>query len=57
MDFFQTGRITWSIYPLLGWGIGIFFHTMGVFWTQGEDFEKEFEKWRQERRSKEALPE
>jgi phosphate/sulfate permease len=25
----------WFIWPLLGWGIGIFFHFMGVFFFSG----------------------
>ena len=31
----------WFIWPLLGWGIGLFFHGMGVFVFSGGDSVKE----------------
>jgi len=35
----------WVIYPALGWGIGIAFHFFSVRQTEGEEYEKEFDKW------------
>jgi hypothetical protein len=46
IDVVSDGRLEWAIYPLLGWGIGLAFHAVGVFATKGEDFQKEFEEWR-----------
>lgn len=40
----------WFIYPLLGWGIGIAMHTWYVNQTEGENFERELEQWRSQRR-------
>lgn len=41
----------WFVYPLLGWGIfGVLTHALSVF-TRGTDFDKEFAKWREERKS------
>ncbi len=32
----QSPGATWFYWPLLGWGIGVFFHGMGVFvWGEG----------------------
>ena len=32
----QSPRDLWFFWPLLGWGIGVFFHGMGVFvWGEG----------------------
>ena len=31
VDFFTSPGIWWFYWPLLGWGIGLFFHGMGVF--------------------------
>ncbi len=35
----------WFIYPALGWGIGIAFHFFSARQTEGDDYEKEFDKW------------
>lgn len=40
----------WAIWPLMGWGIGVFFHAVSAFATGGSDFEKEFATWRKKRR-------
>ncbi len=32
---------SWFIWPLIGWGIGLFFHGMGVFVFTGEPAYKE----------------
>src|SRR5688500_13463818 len=36
----------WAAYPLLGWGIGIMFHTVNSFNTHSEEYQKEFERWK-----------
>ncbi len=50
MDFFSNGRLEWAYWPVFGWGIGMAFHALSVFNTQSEDFQKEFEQWREQRR-------
>ncbi len=37
-------RYHWFIWPLLGWGIGIFFHFMGVFVFSGSIKERMIQK-------------
>lgn len=49
MDFFTTGRITWSIWPLLGWGIGILSGIAEVFFSGPAEQEKAFQKWKMKR--------
>jgi hypothetical protein len=39
----------WAIWPLLGWGLGLFFHARSALATGGEEFEREFAAWRAER--------
>ena len=51
MDFWMTRRLTWSVFPLLGWGIGMAFHTAGTF-VRDSDYEPEFAKWREKRRKR-----
>ena len=36
----------WAVWPILGWGIGIFSHGRCALRTAGEGFEKEFQEWR-----------
>lgn len=52
MDYFTSGHITWSIFPLLGWGIGLAFDTVSTFNRSDEDYQKGFEKWRAKRRKR-----
>lgn len=36
----------WAIFPVLGWGLGLFFHWWSVYQTKSEDYEMAFQKWR-----------
>ena len=55
LDIFKDGRLSWAMYPLLGWGIGIAFHALSTFNRANEDFQEEFDAWRSERRAQEEL--
>ncbi len=35
----------WAIFPLLGWGLGLFFSGMKAYKTNGESYERDFEEW------------
>ena len=45
----KDGRLSWFLYPTLGWGIGVFFHSLGVLNTRSTQFQKEFREWRKNR--------
>lgn len=47
------GGYFWPIWPILGWGLGLFFHALASLPTSGPTFEAAFEQWREERRRKE----
>ncbi len=36
----------WVIFPILGWGLGLFFHWWSVYQSKSEDYEIAFQKWR-----------
>jgi transcriptional regulator with XRE-family HTH domain len=36
LDWKQNGRLVWSFYPILGWGLGLFFHGMKVVRISGD---------------------
>ncbi|MBD2250584.1 2TM domain-containing protein [Nostoc parmelioides] len=35
----------WAIFPLLGWGLGLFFSGMKAYKTSGESYEHDFQEW------------
>ena len=41
----------WFLFPLVGWGIGIYAHAQEVFNPKSGEFRKEFQKWREQRQS------
>ncbi|MCC5629639.1 2TM domain-containing protein [Nostoc sphaeroides CHAB 2801] len=36
----------WAIFPVLGWGLGLFFHWWSVYQSKSEDYEIAFQNWR-----------
>jgi len=36
----------WAIFPILGWGLGLFLHWWSVYHSKTEDYEIAFQKWR-----------
>ena len=50
INVLTSPRYLWFLWPLIGWGIGVFFHALGVFaFTEGSSIkerliEKEMEK-------------
>lgn len=46
----------WAIYPILGWGIGLAFHTVEAFNSRVPESDREFARWkrRRARRAEEA---
>lgn len=50
INLLTSSQYLWFKWPLIGWGIGLFFHALGVFVFSGESaikeqmFQKELEK-------------
>ncbi|GAB4244992.1 MAG: hypothetical protein Kow0049_34910 [Stanieria sp.] len=40
-----AGTITWSMYILLFWGLGIALNGWKAYQTQGEEYERAFQRW------------
>lgn len=39
----------WPLWPMIGWGIGLFFHWMGAYvFPKGDAVEKEYDKLKQQ---------
>lgn len=45
------GSNPWSLYPLLGWGMGVMLDAAATFkWIDHDDYEKAFKKWKKKRK-------
>lgn len=47
--FTTSGRLTWAVWPILGWGIGVAFHAWSALNSDSEGFQEEFEQFRSKR--------
>jgi hypothetical protein len=36
----------WAIFPILGWGLGLFFHGWSAYQTEGAVYERAFQLWK-----------
>ncbi|MEA5616329.1 2TM domain-containing protein [Cronbergia sp. UHCC 0137] len=45
INLFTSPGYFWAIFPILGWGLGLFFHGMKAYKTQGELYEHDFQQW------------
>ncbi|MGJ5675855.1 MAG: 2TM domain-containing protein [Nostochopsis sp.] len=46
LNLFTTPSYFWAIFPLLGWGLGLFFHGLSVYRNEGKAYDQAFKKWR-----------
>jgi len=44
IDLVTGGGISWSIFPILGWGLGVFFDGMSKLRYNDEEFQKYYQK-------------
>ena len=52
INLFTSPRYLWFKFPLIGWGIGIFFHGMSIFIFSGSKFKATKERMIQEEMGK-----
>lgn len=45
VNLIAVGTLTWSIYILLFWGLGVALNGWKAYQSQGEDYEKAFQRW------------
>ncbi|MEH1795204.1 2TM domain-containing protein [Nostoc sp.] len=46
LNFITSPSYFWAIFPVLGWGLGLFLHWWSVYQSKSEDYEIAFQKWR-----------
>lgn len=55
LDLISGGGLSWSLYILVIWGLGIGFNAWNTFQLQGEDYEVAFQQWYQQRQLKQSF--
>lgn len=50
-----AGELTWSLYVLLLWGLGLGLNTWNTYQHRGEDYERAFQKWHRQQRLKQSM--
>ena len=40
----DDGGIPWPVWPAIGWGIGLMFHYIGAYVSDGHSVEREYDK-------------
>ncbi len=52
INLFTSGKLTWAVWPILGWGIGLAFHAWAALNSDSESFQEEFEQFRRKQARK-----
>ncbi len=49
LDWLSSGRLSWSLYILLGWGLAVALRGWNTYHPEGREYEKEFQRWQKKR--------
>lgn len=49
INWFTSGGLTWVVWPILGWGVGLAFHAWSALNSDSESFQEEFDQFRSKR--------
>lgn len=55
LNLLSAGTLSWSIYVLLFWGLGISLEAWKTFQTQSEEYEQAFQRWRIQNEVKQSV--
>ncbi|MBW4619151.1 MAG: 2TM domain-containing protein [Cyanosarcina radialis HA8281-LM2] len=55
INFLSAGTISWALYILLFWGMPLTLKTWNAYKSEGEDYEREFEKWNRRQQVRRSL--
>jgi hypothetical protein len=45
LNVLTTGELSWSLYILLFWGLGLGLNAWNTYQLEGEDYERAFQTW------------
>ncbi|NJK60596.1 MAG: Pr2TM family membrane protein [Oscillatoriales cyanobacterium SM2_1_8] len=55
LDFWGHHRLSWSVYPLLGWGLGMALDAWVTFNPQNPTYQKQFTAWKEQYERERAI--
>ncbi|WP_013324914.1 2TM domain-containing protein [Gloeothece verrucosa] len=55
LNLLSAGTLSWSLYILLLWGLGLSLEGLKTFQTQGEAYEQAFQRWQFKNEMKESM--
>lgn len=53
INLYTKGTVSWALWPILAWGIGMAFHAVYAFATNTESFQSGYSEWRKKRQRRE----
>jgi hypothetical protein len=55
LNVVSAGELSWSLYVLLFWGLGLGLNTWNTYQSKGEDYERAFQKWHRKHQVKQLM--
>ncbi len=55
LNLVGAGTLTWSLYILLFWGLGLGLNAWNTFQSDGEDYERDFQKWNRQTQLRQSI--
>ena len=55
LNLVSAGDLSWSLYVVLFWGLGLGLDTWNTYQYKGDDYEKAFQTWHRQRQLKQSL--
>lgn len=55
LNLASAGTLSWSLYVVLFWGLGLGLSTWNTYQNKGEDYERAFQKWHRQHQLKQSV--
>ncbi len=55
LNFVSSGHLSWSLYILLGWGLGITLTAWNTYQVEEEEYEKALRQWHRKRQLRQSI--
>lgn len=55
LNLVNAGELSWSLYILLFWGLGLGLNAWNTYQSKGEEYERAFHKWHRQHQLKQSL--
>ncbi len=55
LNLISAGALSWSLYVLLFWGLGLGLNSWNTYQAKGEDYERAFQKWYRQHQMRQSI--